>query len=272
MKVQAAPTLKRIVNGKQRPIYYQFDQWLNAPIRHGIFTRHGGVSRGQFDSLNVGGMIGDDQQNVAENCRRAYAELGLHDQQVCTVWQVHGADTVFVRHSLPQRKWVARADGMITQEPDVGLAMRYADCVPVLFYDPVHHAIGIAHAGWRGTVAATVLSVLEAMQVAFETRVQDVHAAIGPSIGPQRYQVGEEVVAAVQARFGTTHGLIARADDGSAYLNLWEANRRLLCEAGVDTIEVAGICTAENTNEFFSYRAENGKTGRFSAVIALKTL
>lgn len=264
--------MQRIANGKHEPIYYQFDCWHTAPLRHGVFTRHGGVSAGNFDSLNVGGMLGDSQANVNENARRVYNAVSLHPHQVCTVWQVHGADTVFVTEPQPQRKWIARADAMMTNRPNLGLAMRFADCVPVLFFDPVHHAIAIAHAGWRGTVAGIVGSVVEAMQTTFETQPTDLQAAIGPSIGPSRYQVGEEVVDAVRDRFRHVDGLITRANDGSAYLNLWEANRRLLSACGVEHVEVAGICTAENTDDFYSHRAEKGKTGRFGAVIALNDL
>ena len=264
--------MQRVVSEPHHPIYYQFDCWHHAPLRHGVFTRHGGVSKGPFDTLNVGGMLGDSQANVLENSRRIYHTLGLHPRQVCTVWQVHGADTVFVNGPQPQRKWLARADGMVTQRTDIGLAMRYADCVPVLFYDQVQHALGLAHAGWRGTVAGVVCAVVAAMQTAFGSVAADIQAAIGPSIGPEHYQVGEEVVAAVQSRFGSTEGLIARAADGSAYLNLWAANRRLLESVGVQHIEVAGICTAQRTDDFYSHRAEKGKTGRFGAVMALNEL
>jgi copper oxidase (laccase) domain-containing protein len=104
---------------------------------------------------------------------------------------------------------------------------------------------------------------------AFGTHPQDVQAAIGPSIGPERYQVGEEVVQAVRETFGKVDGLVRRADDGSAYLDLWAANQLSLERAGVARIEVAGICTATRTDEFYSHRAEAGRTGRFGAVIAL---
>lgn len=261
--------MQRIQDSQQHPAYYQFELLTAFPLRHGIFTRKGGVSSGHFDSLNIGGMIGDDQANVIENSRRMYAALGLVPEQVCTVWQVHGVDTVIANHPPPQRKWLARADGMITNRRDIALSMRYADCVPVLFYDPVHHAAGIAHAGWRGTVNAVVCSVLDAMQMAYDSHPKDILAAIGPSIGPEDYQVGEEVVEQVRNRFGDTSDLITRADDGSAYLNLWEANARLMREAGVVDIGLAGISTATSTDEFFSHRAEAGKTGRFGAVIAL---
>jgi hypothetical protein len=251
------------------PVYYQFDFWRSAPLQHGVFTRLGGVSRGLWASLNVGGTVGDDLKAVAENHARMYAALDLTGKQICTVWQVHGADTVIANAPMPQRKWLARADGMVTNRIGLPLTMRFADCAPLLFYDPVRHAIGLAHAGWRGTVQSIALSTLEAMCTAYGSRPEDVQAAIGPSIGPERYEVGEEVVEAVRARFGSTEGLIRRSANGSVYFNLWEANRRLLAEAGVQQIEIAGICTASNTDEFFSHRAEKGRTGRFGVVIAL---
>jgi YfiH family protein len=251
-------------------VYYQFTQWANNDhVIHGIFTRLGGVSKSPWGSLNLGGTVGDDPAAVRENHRRVYAALDLDAARACTVWQVHSADTVVVQRPVPNRRWLARADGMVTDQPGVPLMMRFADCTPILFFDPVHHAVGIAHAGWRGTVNGAVVSALDTMCAAFGTCPQDVQAGIGPSIGPERYQVGEEVVEAVDGHFGQTDGLINRAEDGSAYLDLWAANRLSLERAGVNQIEVAGICTASYTDEFYSHRAENGQTGRFGAVVAL---
>ncbi len=252
-------------------VYYQFPQWANGvPLRHGVFTRLGGVSRPPWDTLNVGGTVGDAPAAVQENHRRIYAALGVDAAHVCTVWQVHGAETIYARQPRADRRWLARADGIITDQVGLALMMRFADCVPILFYDPTHKAIGLAHAGWRGTVLGAAESTLRAMQHTFGTRPPDVQAAIGPSIGPQRYQVGEEVVEAVQKAFGETDGLIRRAADGSAYLDLWAANRRALERAGVLQIALAGLCTASHTDEFYSHRAEKGRTGRFGVVMALE--
>ncbi len=251
------------------PVYYQFDQWSNSKaFTHGVFTRHGGVSRAAWSSLNIGGTVGDDPQAVERNLQLTYAALELDAAKACNVWQVHSADVVVATGPVPGRRWLARVDSMVTNRPDVPLLMRFADCVPVLFFDPRHHAIGIAHAGWRGTVSKVVVNTLYAMRDAFGTDPAEVQAAIGPSIGPDHYQVGPEVVEAVEQSFGT--GLIRHASDGSAYLNLWDANRLALERAGVQEIEVAGICTASNIIDFYSHRAEHGKTGRFGAVIALR--
>jgi hypothetical protein len=258
--------MQRIDDGG--PIYYQFEGWA-GDTRHGIFTRLGGVSQAPWLSLNVGGTVGDDPAAVAENMRRINTALDVDGQIACTVWQVHSADVVLADERVPGRRWLARADGMITNRPGLPLTMRFADCVPILFHDPVRRAVGICHAGWRGTVRQVATNTLRAMQDAYGTTPGDVHVGIGPSIGPAHYQVGAEVVQAVKDAFGTTDGLVRLALDGSAYLDLWVTNRLALERAGVRDIQVAGICTATRTDEFYSHRAEKGKTGRFCAVIAL---
>ena len=250
-------------------VFYQFEMWADSPVRHGIFTRRGGVSAAPWDSLNLGGTVGDDIQAVHENHRRMYRSLDADAARACTVWQVHSADTVIVTEPAPGRKWLSRADGMVTQQTGIPLAMRFADCVPILYYDPVQKVTGVAHAGWRGTLGRAQVNVIDTMREAFGCRPQDIQAGIGPSIGPDHYQVGEEVVEEAHKVFASLDGIIKRADDGSAYLNLWEANRRRLADSGVEQIEIAAICTASNTTEFFSHRAEKGKTGRFGTVITL---
>ncbi len=252
-------------------VYYQFDQWTGGaacPV-HGVFTRLGGVSTGAWASLNVGSTVGDDPDAVSRNRHLLLAALGLESRRECTVWQVHSADTIVVNGAVPGERVLAQADGMVTDRTDVALTMRFADCVPVLLYDPVRKVIGIAHAGWRGTVIGAGPGAVRKMVEVYGSCVRDIQAGIGPSIGPARYQVGEDVVTAVQKAYGQLDGLIHRAADDSAYFDLWEANRRSLAGVGVEQIEVAGICTASRTAEFFSHRAECGKTGRFGAVIAL---
>jgi YfiH family protein len=218
----------------------------------------------------MGGNVGDDPQAVRRNHELMYAALDLDEACACSVWQIHGADVILASKPVQGRRWLALADAMITDRPGAALAMRFADCTPLLFHDPVQGVVGMAHAGWRGTVQGIGAAVVRALSRSFGCKPANIQAGIGPSIGPRRYQVGAEVVEAVRTYFGTTDGLIRRdAADGSAYLDLWAANRLDLERAGVEQIEVAGICTAEHTDEFYSHRAEHGRTGRFSAVIAL---
>jgi len=249
-------------------VYYRFDQWPN--LRHGIFTRKGGVSRSPWASLNMGGNSGDDLDAVRHNHELMYNALGVRADRVCSVWQTHTADALIVSGPAKDRRWLAQADGMVTDRLDMPLTMRFADCTPVMFYDPACGVIGIAHAGWRGTVQGMAANTVRLMIRAYGCKPADIQAAIGPSIGPERYQVGEEVVEAVVRYFGSTDGLIRRDPaDGTAYLDLWAANRLDLQRMGVEQIEVAGICTAQHNDEWFSHRAEKGRTGRFGAVISL---
>lgn len=249
-------------------IYYQFE--LFHQVTHGVFTRNGGVSEPPWTSLNVGGTVGDTVDAVRANHELIYNALHLNRERGCTVWQVHKADTVIIDGPVDGRKWIALADGMVTDRDSVPLFMRYADCTPILLCDPIKGAIGIAHAGWRGTVLGAATSVVNTMVQAYSCRPSDILAGIGPSIGPKKYQVGEEVVDTVSRRFGSDSELIYRdPKDGTAYFNLWAANKVDLQRAGVEQIEVAEICTASNTNEFYSHRAENGRTGRFGAVMAI---
>jgi YfiH family protein len=268
MSLKRGDCVERV--SKDGLVYYRFAGWQG--VTHGIFTRHGGTSRAPFDSLNLGGNVGDDPKAVRQNHERMYAALGVDDAKACTVWQVHSADVVIANAPVPGRRWLAHADALMTDRAGVPLSMRFADCTPILYHDPVKGVIAIAHAGWRGTVQGIAATVVRAMVAAYGCNPADIRAGIGPAIGPQRYQVGEEVVDAVWAYFGTTDGLI-RCDpsDGTSYLNLWAANQLDLERAGVPAaqIDVAGLCTAEHVDEFFSHRQEKGKTGRFGAVIAL---
>lgn len=246
-------------------VYYRFPQ---LPLVHGVFARHGGVSAPPWDTLNLGHTVGDDPEAVRRNHARLWGVLGVDGARACTVWQVHGAETVVAAAPPKDRRWLAQADGIVTDRPNLPLLMRFADCVPILLYDPVRGVIGMAHAGWRGTVAGAGPSAVRAMARAFGSRPADLWAGIGPSIGPERYQVGADVARAVEGALGA-NGLVRWSDDGNAYLDLWAANRLALERAGVGQVAVAGICTASRTDEFFSHRAEGGRTGRFGAVLML---
>ena len=266
-------TVQRIVT-ENGPVYYQFEQWhsatTSAALTHGVFTRLGGTSQPPWASLNVGASVNDDPAAVACNAERFYKALAVDSQRACTVWQVHGREVIVAREPHPDRRWLAQADAIVTDQVRLPLSMRFADCVPVLLYDPLRHVIGLVHAGWRGTVADVVGAALDTMAAAFGCQMADIQAAIGPSIGPECYQVGPEVVAEVRTAFGDTAGLISCDPEGHSHLDLWAANRWALERAGVRQIEVSGICTACHVDEFFSHRAEQGRTGRFGAIMMLR--
>lgn len=249
--------------------YYQFDSF-NDKVCHAIFTRRGGASPKPWASLNMGGTVGDDPLRVTTNRQAALATLGRETTSVFDVWQVHSAEVVIGTSPHPVGTPHQRADAILTDKHGLTLMMRFADCVPVFLYDPRHHVVGIAHAGWLGTVRGIIKATIEALKINFHTNPADLLAGIGPSIGPDHYIVGEDVVNQVKEAFsGDASELLIRNDDQTAF-DLWAANRLSLERAGVNHIEVSGLCTACNTEDWYSHRAEQGRTGRFGAIIALR--
>lgn len=246
--------------------YFTFESFPNGHLAHAVYGRLGGVSPAPYRSLNMSISTGDSLDNVRENRRRAYAALQIPFESMATLWQVHGAHTV-VALDGPCDPYT-KADALVTDRTDVSLFLRFADCVPILLYDPVLRVVGMAHAGWRGTVAGMAGSVVRAMVGAYGCKPVNILAGIGPSIGPHEYAVGPEVVAAVEQTFPGP-GSILTQRDGQTYLDLWAANARALREAGLREIEIAGICTATHCDVFFSHRGDGGQSGRFGAVIAL---
>jgi YfiH family protein len=248
--------------------YYNFESLRRPEIVHAVFTRQGGVSPAPWDELNVGGTVGDERERVIENRRRSFAAVGLPFESIADLWQVHSADTLRADAPKGDLPYLAKADALVTDRPGVSLFLRFADCVPILLYDPLKRAIGLVHAGWRGTVQDVAGSAVRALAEHYGTAPGDILAAIGPSIGPDHYPVGPEVAEEVHRAFPGPNGLLTVAN-GQAHLDLWSANERALRNAGVRQIEIAGVCTACRTDLFFSHRAEAGRTGRFGAVIAL---
>lgn len=255
---------------------------------HAVSTRRGGVSDGPFASLNLGWTVGDERENVEANYRRLAASLGLPREHLTTTWQVHG--NIIVRVGAADRgSMIAKADGIITDQPDLPLTQRYADCTPVLVYDPQRHAIGLVHAGWRGAVAGVTSALVQAMAQAFDSDPARLVAVVGPAIGPCCYEVGPEVVAAVQGALADSAGLLIWPGDRAGgrpapaarsaeaphndrpHFDLWQANRRQLAQAGVQQIEVAGVCTRCRRDTYFSHRGDGGRTGRFAAVMMLRS-
>ncbi len=247
--------------------YFTFNSFPDDDLVHGVFARAGGVSPHPYESLNLSISTGDSMDNARANRRRAFEAVGLPFESMADVWQIHSADTV--RFDAPRPDREVKADGMITDRAGVSLFQRFADCVPILFYDPKHRALGIVHSGWRGTVNLAAASPVKAMAEAYGTRPADLIVGIGPSIGPDHYEVGPEVIKAVRDAFPNSGGLLIDRG-GKTFVDLWAANEHVLREAGVEQIEIAGMCTACHTDLFFSHRAEGGQTGRFGAVIALR--
>lgn len=252
-------------------VFYQFDLFPTESVLHGVFTRLGGVSPAPWDSLNLGGNLGDVRENIIENRRRIFEAVHREVETIFDVWQVHSDIVISTDRPRPLDAPHVKADAILTNRSEVTLFMRFADCVPVLLYEPNHKVVGLVHAGWKGTVQAIVLKTVAAMQEVYGCRAGDIMAAIGPSIGPDHYMIGSEVVQLVEQSFGERSREVLIYQDGRAYLNLWEANRLWLNQAGVTQVEVAGLCTACDLRHWYSHRGEAGRTGRFGALIALRS-
>ena len=233
---------------------------LLSRFPHGFTTRAGGVSPAPWDSLNLSGFVGDDPARVAENWRRLEAATGLG---FARVRQVHGTRVVRLATATEP---VDEADAVISTAAGLAACVSVADCVPVLLADPGSGAVAAVHAGWRGTIARVSHAAVRALAGLVGGEPGRLLAAIGPSIGPCCYQVSADLA----ARFAREIGPVVRGLPGSEGLDLWEANRRLLVEAGLrpDHVEVVGRCTACDGGSFFSHRRDRGRTGRHTAFIA----
>lgn len=246
--------------------YFQFD---SLDVRHAVFTRRGGVSPEPWASLNVGGTVGDAIERVRSNRLLSFETLGCKPDSIFDVWQVHSADVVCADAPRNYDEPYKKADIILTDNPDVTLFMRFADCVPILAYDPLKRVVAIAHAGWMGTVRDVAGATIKAMRERYGVHPKDVIACIGPSIGPDHYEVREDVAAQAERTFGNDSSLMLPRSNGRIHFDLWRANQYLLERAGVNRIELASICTACNTDDWFSHRAEKGRTGRFGALISV---
>lgn len=259
--------------------YLTFPAFSAFPfVRHAFSTRLGGVSGGEFSSMNLAFGRGDGDENVRENYRRFCRAAGFGEETLVSSAQDHRTNIRRVgREQRGLGIWRPNdrpsVDGLVTDEPGVTLVIHTADCVPLFLLDPEKRAVGLVHAGWRGTAAEIGAAAVGAMEREFGTRPEALVAGVGPSIGPCCFEVDEPV----RARFAALAELkpdewIFPLGAGKCRIDLWEANRRTLVKAGVPAgnISVAGICTRCNADWLFSHRATGGKRGGLSAFLELK--
>jgi YfiH family protein len=266
--------MQRIVH-PNTVVTYTFDSLAALPLAAHVSTRHGGVSPDPWRSLNFSVLRGDDPQRVRANRQLLAEAAGVQADTFVGCRQMHGTGVAKVDWS-DAGTFKDNCDALVTDAPALPLFLVFADCVPVLLYDPHHHALGLCHAGWRGTVNGAATAALWALQAAYDSDPSALIACIGPSIGPQSYAVGDEVLALAYAKLPNAEQLLHYPDgpDGQPHFDLWEANRSQLMAAGVrpEHIEVAGIDTATHTDDFFSHRAEHGRCGLFGMLAWLAPL
>lgn len=298
--------------------YMQFDQYQQFPaLVHGVFTRAGGYSQAPYHSLNVSLSSGQERfEDAVRNRFLTLQCLDIAEYPCATMWMIHSARVLTLdgqawpdwHEDWPHRSYTletlgypqgtqmqwtfkprTQGDALITRKRGVALTLSTADCAPLLFYDPVTEAIGVAHAGWRGTARGIAAATVTAMVEQFGARPADILAGIGPCIGPCCYEVSDEVqqlflgqstfedlpteepyrqLVAASAVFET----VQLPEKESLRLNIWETNRQQLLFAGLtpEHIELPSICTSCAKERFFSHRAEKGLTGRFPAILALR--
>ena len=254
-----------------------FKAWENIPyLTHCFSTRIGGVSEEEFAAMNLGFNRGDSDENVKENFRLIAQAANIPVENITAGAQDHHTNVrrVTMKNAgtgIWKPKDMESVDGLVTDEPNLPLLIYAADCVPLYFYDPIHHAIGLSHAGWRGTVNGMAKATVEKMQEEFDTRPEDLLAAIGPSIAKECFEVdapcAEEFLALSDSdKFVTDDG------NGKFHVDLWACNRAFLLGAGVlpEHITTGGVCTMCNSDLLFSHRVTRGKRGSNAGFLMLR--
>jgi len=232
--------------------------WLQAPnisAKHGFSTRHGGVSTSAFQSLNLGGSD-DLPENILINRQRALSELSIDFSELAFLKQVHGCEVLIAQAGAQQ------GDALVSNSKGQSIAISIADCYPLLFEDPVHQVIGVAHAGWRGTLSGIAKQTIVRM-CELGAQVENIQVAIGQGISADKFEVGAEVTAAFEAAEFPAHCFLPNKID------LVACNTFIARQAGIPEKNIWAMnrCTFED--DFFSYRRDNGVTGRMWGLMSL---
>ena len=260
-------------------VYYRADAFAAAGgVAHGFSTRLGGVSTGDLASLNLGRSRDDVPDCVAENHRRFAAAIGSGAEKLVLCQQVHSdivrtvteADALSYLYDTDNFE----ADGLVTNTPGLRLAIFYADCIPILLYDPEKQAIGAVHSGWRGTAAAIVRRAVEAMQREYGSNPADILAAIGPGIGAECFETHNDVPDAMAQSLGAAAlaPFVRRIPNEKYLVDLKGIIARQLGEAGLAAAHIStlNLCTACNLDVFWSHRRLGERRGNQAAMIALE--
>lgn len=255
--------------------YKIFSNFIN--IAHFYTTRNGGVSVGNFSSFNFSPYSGDNFKNQKQNLKILSKQLDIEPEQIIFPNQTHETvvknidEKYFTLNECAKKEYLNRVDALVTNLKGLCIGVITADCVPLVMYDSVNQAIGVAHAGWRGTCGKIASLTVEEMSRQFGTKARNIYTAIGPSISRKAYCVGSEVIDAFRlANFPINE--ISTFENSIFYLDLWKANQWVLQQSGVPTaqIEITGICTFTEHENYFSARRLGINSGRMLSGIMLK--
>lgn len=258
-----------------RPVLHEYN--LSSAVTAFSTTRHGGYSKGPYGELNINAYCGDRPEHIAANRRLLASELGVTESRVIVPHQVHQTCCRMVDESmlaLPSDRQAAMLEGVdcvMTDIRQLCIGVSTADCIPVLLYDPAHHAAAAIHAGWRGTVERIVAKAVEAMSRHYDTRPEDLLAVIGPGISLKNFEVGQEVYDAF-AHDGHPMELISKKIN-KWHIDLPLSNRLQLEQSGVghQHIMMSEICTFDATEDYFSARRLGISSGRIYTGIILRS-
>ncbi|MDL5141313.1 peptidoglycan editing factor PgeF [Bacillus atrophaeus] len=250
----------------------------NAKIIAGFTTKNGGVSKPPFESLNTGLHVHDKDADVVENRKKIAGLFDTDLQSWVFADQTHEHHVRKVTHEdggKGAREYSSAfkaTDGLYTSEKNVFMALCFADCVPLFFYDSVRSLVGIAHAGWKGTVKQIGREMVKRWTDEEGSRLSDIQAVIGPSISAGCYTVDDRVITEVNALPFSAEHAVNKTGPGQYQLDLKELNRLILIESGIsnENISVSGLCTEKEHPLFFSHRRDQGKTGRMMSFIGMK--
>ncbi|MCR5006558.1 MAG: peptidoglycan editing factor PgeF [Clostridiales bacterium] len=247
-------------------------------VHHAFSTRRGGMSQGYYASMNLGFKRGDDAQTVMHNFQRMSQATGIYVGDMVFSDQVHGDRILYVDQQyrgsgILKQPMLEQVDGLITDKKHVALVTFHADCVPLFFLDPVRDVIGLAHAGWKGTLKKIGASMIHRMREDFGSDPADILVGIGPSIGPCCFEVGADVFKPFREAFPQRAGsmILSAAAEDKRYLDLWQANEAALLEAGVTAahITVTDLCTKCHPDYYFSHRFMGNRRGTMAAFLEL---
>lgn len=257
--------------------YITVPSWQDKGLQIAFSTRWGGSSSPPYQSLNLGLHVGDDPEKVLQN-RRLFVQLfGLGLDAMVSCQQIHGNQVGIVtrqhrgKGAYSDHTAIAGWDGMITNQNDLILTTFYADCIPLFFFDPIKRVIAIAHSGWKGTYLMIAEKTVQAMVKDMGCLPADIQVFIGPGIGACCYRIQPDLVQKVRGRFRDFSDIIYEDEQGYTW-DLKATNEQILMMTGIpgDNIITCPLCTSCNPERFFSYRREEGLTGRMGAAIALK--
>lgn len=264
-------------NIKNDVMYYTFDIFSDIKhIQHCFSTKIGGVSTGDAATMNLAFRRDTKRDNVYKNFKILCDTVGFNYDGIVLVQQEHTANVRTVTKEnkgniLTTQDILGEIDGIVTNEEGIALATLHADCVPIYFFDPTKNAIGVCHAGWRGTVDSIAEATMNKMIDAYGSKAKDMLIGIGPSIGSCCFEVDTPVKDEFEAKLPFSNKYMTKSENNKYYIDMWNINKQILVNAGAlsDKIEIGNICTKCNHDIFHSHRATGFNRGCMVAMFQI---